>query len=210
MDKDYIYNNTIILIGPVGVGKSIISDSLVNTLGLNQISMDDYRKVYYPKYGFDKEKSTKLLKLDPKLWLKYQKPYEIRMVEEVLNGLQEPAVIDFGASQAVYDDKESQARIAQLLKPFKHVISLEYPSYAIKYAETKPLNKDVFLHTDQYDVLKKYRFVCDIYNTDGDNIIMQSSGMPSLNPYKIRRQSDVIIERYRMMQQLNNNKDGNY
>ena len=56
MDKDYIYNNSIILIGPVGVGKSIISDALTRKLGCNQISLDDYRKVYYPKYGFDKEK----------------------------------------------------------------------------------------------------------------------------------------------------------
>ena len=52
MDKDYIYNNSIILIGPVGVGKSIISDALTRKLGCNQISLDDYRKVYYPKYGF--------------------------------------------------------------------------------------------------------------------------------------------------------------
>lgn len=210
MDKDYIYNNSIILIGPVGVGKSIISDALTRKLGCNQISLDDYRKVYYPKYGFDKEKSTQLLKKSPKLWLEYQKPFEIRLVKEVLQNLYEPAVIDFGASQCCYDDAESQTIVAQLLQPFRHIIALEYPSYALKFAETKPLNKDVFLHTDQYDKLAKYKFICDIYNVDNDNLIMQSDTLPSINNMKIMRQTDAIIDRYRMLNHLHDSNERKY
>ncbi len=210
MDKDFVYNNSIILIGPVGVGKSTISDALVNVLGMPQISMDDMRKIYYPRYGFNKEQSDKLLKQDLKLWLMYQKQFEIKMVEEVLGKLTEPAVIDFGASQAHYFDNANKNKVAELLKPFNHVVSLEYPSVALEYAETKPLNKNLFLKTDQFEKLAKYSFVCDIYSEQvGGGIKLDNNGNAVLNSAKINRLAYAMIDRYRFMQYANSVKEKN-
>lgn len=63
-NKNYVYENSIILIGPIGVGKSLLSATLSNILGLSQLNLDDLRSVYYPKYGFDKKLSDDLLKKD--------------------------------------------------------------------------------------------------------------------------------------------------
>lgn len=45
-NKNYVYENSIILIGPIGVGKSLLSATLSNILGLSQLNLDDLRSVY--------------------------------------------------------------------------------------------------------------------------------------------------------------------
>ena len=68
----------------------------------------------------------------------------------------------------------------------------------------------MFLHTDQYDKFAKYKFVCDIYNVDNDNLIMQSDTQQSINNMKIMRQTDAIIDRYRMLNQLHDSNERKY
>lgn len=205
-NKNYVYENSIILIGPIGVGKSLLSATLSNILGLSQLNLDDLRSVYYPKYGFDKKLSDDLLKKDQKLWLMYQKQFEIKMVEDILSKLSYPAIIDFGASQAHYFNESDKQKIAELLKPFNHVINLEFPNYATKFAENETLNKSIFLKTNQYKKLAKYSFISDIFDPQGLETTQSLNN--SVSWWKVNRTAQAIVERYRIMQHVNelNNK----
>ena len=45
----------IILIGPIGAGKSTVGSLLDTRIGLPQCSMDEYRWNYYKEIGYDEE-----------------------------------------------------------------------------------------------------------------------------------------------------------
>ena len=45
----------IILIGPIGAGKSTVGSLLATRLGLSQCSMDEYRWGYYKEIGYDEK-----------------------------------------------------------------------------------------------------------------------------------------------------------
>ena len=45
--------STIILIGPIGAGKTTIGHLLADTLGLPLCSIDHVRSTYYEKVGYD-------------------------------------------------------------------------------------------------------------------------------------------------------------
>lgn len=136
----------------------------------------------------------------------YQKQFEIKMVEEILTKLSMPAIIDFGASQAHYFNESDKQKIAELLKPFNHVINLEFPNYATKFAENETLNKSVFLKTNQYKKLAKYSFISDIFDLQGLETTQSLNN--SVSWWKVNRTAQAIVERYRIMQHVNelNNK----
>ena len=55
-------NSAIILIGPLGAGKSTIGHLLAKKLGLPQCSVDDVRWKYYEEIGYDKLLASKITK----------------------------------------------------------------------------------------------------------------------------------------------------
>ncbi len=51
----------VVLIGPIGAGKSTIGALLAETLGMPQVSLDDIRFDYFREIGFSSHPSNKLL-----------------------------------------------------------------------------------------------------------------------------------------------------
>ena len=116
--------STIILIGPLGAGKTTVGQLLAEKLDLALCSIDNVRGVYYQKVGYDDSLASQIAASPEGLQgvLHYSKPFEVQMVEQVVTD--HHGIIDFGASNSVYDDKELLARVENALAPYSNVILL--------------------------------------------------------------------------------------
>jgi shikimate kinase len=113
-------NATIILIGPIGVGKTTVGRLVAEKLGMPFCSVDSVRPAYYQKVGYDQTAAASGEGVRDVM--RYSKPFEARMVEMVL--AEHHGVIDFGASNSVYDESDLLARVEKALAPYPHVILL--------------------------------------------------------------------------------------
>ncbi len=117
-------SSEIILIGPIGTGKSTIGSLLAIRLGRPQCSMDEYRWGYYKEIGYD-EKLAKHKRETEGFWGIYQywKPFEAYAVEKLLSE-HKNCVIDFGAGHSVYEDAFLLQRVQQVLASYSNIILL--------------------------------------------------------------------------------------
>jgi shikimate kinase len=120
-------SSDIVLIGPIGTGKSTVGELLADRLGLPQCSMDELRWDYYKEIGYDQELAKRKRESEG-LWGvgQYWKPFEAYAVERLLSQHQH-CVIDFGAGHSVYEDTTLFQRVERVLAPYSNVILL-FPS----------------------------------------------------------------------------------
>jgi shikimate kinase len=112
----------IILIGPMGTGKSTLGRLLSQHLKLPQCSMDDLRWAYYEEIGFTKEKQEQIAQSEGFEGVaRYWKPFEAHAVERLLAEHRD-CVIDFGAGHSVYEDDALFERVRRALLPFRNVV----------------------------------------------------------------------------------------
>ncbi len=117
-------NLDIILIGPIGAGKSTIGALLANKLGLPQCSLDKLRWDYYKEIGYNEELAKSKRELEDFWGLQqYWKPFEAYAVERLL-AEHSQCVIDFGAGHSVYEDAALFRRVQQALAPYPNVVLL--------------------------------------------------------------------------------------
>jgi shikimate kinase len=117
-------NTTIVLIGPLGAGKSTVARLLAKKLELPLCSLDQVRAAYYENAGYDQTIASQIAASVRGIWgrLHYSKPFEARMVEQVL--AEHQGVIDFGASNSVYEEDDLFERVEKALTPYPNVILL--------------------------------------------------------------------------------------
>lgn len=114
----------IILIGPIGAGKTTIGELLAQKLNLPQISMDEVRFTYYQEIGYNPTLAEEKRKTDG-VWGIYQywKPFEAHAVERLLAD-HHTCVFDLGAGHSVYEDAALFDRVQRALAPYPNVILL--------------------------------------------------------------------------------------
>lgn len=109
----YSKNNTIILIGPMGTGKSTVAKLLENQIeGMHRISLDnkDLLKMLY-------EKERKFRDF---------KNFEFMLTGTVLSSLKKPYIIDFGAGHSVYEDKNLREQMKKCVHNLKYNIIITF------------------------------------------------------------------------------------
>ncbi len=115
-------NSDIILIGPMGTGKSTLGELLSQKLGIPQCSMDDVRFDYYKEIGYDEEFAKQLREKEGFIAVcRYWKPFEAHAVERLLSEYSN-CVIDFGAGHSVYEEDELFKRVQRALEPYNNVV----------------------------------------------------------------------------------------
>lgn len=159
-------NSEIILIGPIGAGKSTVGELLSDKLRLPQVEMDELRTRYYREIGYD-DALAKSKRESEGFWGLYQywKPFEAYAVERLLSEYKD-CVIDFGAGHSVYEDKKLFERVHAILAPYKNIFLL-LPSPDVDESinilnereaflrEMKPnINEHFIKHHSNYDLAK--------------------------------------------------------
>ncbi len=115
---------TIILIGPMGAGKTTIGEKLSKRLGMERVQLDEIRQSYYDEIGYDNAVAKHIHDESGMAGiLAYWKPFEAHSVERVLQDYTN-CVIDFGAGQSVYDDDDLFKRVKDVLAPYPNVVLL--------------------------------------------------------------------------------------
>ena len=115
---------TIILIGPMKVGKSTVARLLAAKLGIPRHPMDKNRWTYYQEIGYDGEYARRIAERESlEAALEYCKPFEVHAVERHLAGKRD-CVIDFGAGYSVQDDPALYKRVQRALEPYANVVLL--------------------------------------------------------------------------------------
>jgi shikimate kinase len=116
---------SIILIGPLATGKTTIGKLIGDTLGLPWIELDELRWGYKAEIGYDPEKAAQLGREGGYSAVgAYWKPFELHVVERVLQDYPTDHVISFGAGNSVYPDPAMLARAKAALAAFPNVILL--------------------------------------------------------------------------------------
>jgi shikimate kinase len=115
----------IILIGPMGAGKSTVGRIITKRLGLPRVPMDDLRFAYYEEIGYDRAYAEELRRANGfDAVIKYWKPFELHAVQRLLSDYQN-CVIDFGAGHSVQEDDAMFARLQATMAPFANVVLLQ-------------------------------------------------------------------------------------
>ena len=114
----------IVLIGPMGAGKSSVADALSAGLSIRRVPLDAVRWGYYYQMGFDLRDQERTIERDGPIGrFNYWKPFEAFAVERVIADYP-GTVIDFGAGHSVHEDDELLARVRAALSVVKHTILL--------------------------------------------------------------------------------------
>ena len=106
----------VVLIGPLAVGKSTVSVALASLVGSPMCSVDEIRWQYFDEIGYDRAEATRRYAAGqtPAEKLAYGMPFEVYAIEQIM--VRESfGVIDFGASNSVYEDPVLLARVRAAL-----------------------------------------------------------------------------------------------
>lgn len=105
-----VLTNSILLIGPMGAGKSTISKRLQEDLQLPRISLDDREtlsSIYLKRNHFANFKE-----------------FEFYLTSNVLSSLKEPTIIDFGAGHSIYENPLMFYEMKKFLSRFQNIVFL--------------------------------------------------------------------------------------
>lgn len=158
--EDGVMRDEVVLIGPLGAGKTTVAALLGQALGLPVVALDDVRWNYYAEVGYDAAEAA-MREARGGFIAKYQywKPFEIHAVERVL-AEHTNCVIEFGAGHSVYEDDAMFERARRALAPFGNVVLLlpcPAPEKSLRILtergeEKVQLNRHFIAHHSNYDL----------------------------------------------------------
>lgn len=114
----------IILIGPIGVGKSTVGSLLSQSLEIDLVDLDDLWRDYADEIGYDTA-FVDFLRSKGGFWAMwmYNKEFYCNVVQQILAD-HEKCVFAFGAGHSVYETPTHHARVKRAFEPYRHVVLL--------------------------------------------------------------------------------------
>jgi Shikimate kinase len=163
----------IILIGPIGSGKTTVAELLSMRTGLPRRSMDELRWKYYDEIGYDIGLARQK-RIEEGFWglYRYWKPFEAYGVKRLLSSFSE-CIFDLGGGHSVYDDATLSQQVRELLAPYSHVVLLmpspdTEESIKILHARNKydsdgqrEVNEHLVRHQSNYNLAKHIVYTKD-------------------------------------------------
>ena len=151
---------TVVLIGPLGAGKSTVGKLLGELLGLPSVSLDKVAEPYYKEAGHSWERFRALR--DDQGFLaayRYWWPSLAHAAERVLAD-HPGCVIDFGGGHAHYEDPALFERVRRALAKVEHVVLLlpcADPDRAVATLKARNDSRDRWpLVHDSYDFFERW------------------------------------------------------
>jgi shikimate kinase len=115
---------TILIIGPMGAGKSSVALALSKRLGIRNVSMDKLQHYYYYKYGYSNlEAQAAESREGFKGYIDYCKQFHLQFIQEAVETF-EGSIIDFGGNHTYFDEEQTNQAVYESLKKQKNVILL--------------------------------------------------------------------------------------
>ena len=108
-----LYNESIILIGPSGTGKSTIAEELRKKTGMQRLCLDRIA---------NRARDTGFMRK-----FKNADEFNSYMISEIIEKVKKDGsygIVDFGAGYSVYDNREIFEKVKSMLKPFKNIVLL--------------------------------------------------------------------------------------
>ena len=114
----------IVLIGPLAVGKTTVGTQLASLLSVPLCSVDEVRWAYFDEMGYNRLVAERLFAAGRTVAekLAYGQPFEVYAIERIM-AARSSGVIDFGASNSVYEDASLLSRVEAALSA-AHVVLL--------------------------------------------------------------------------------------
>src|SRR5574341_578389 len=169
----------LILIGPIGSGKTTIAELISLRTGLPRRSMDELRWKYYEEVGYDRDLARQKL-AEEGFWglYRYWKSFEAYAVGRLLSNFDE-CIFDLGGGHTVYEHDRLFRQVHDLLAPYPHVVLLmpspdKEESIRILHARNRydsdgqrEVNEHLVHHHSNYDLAKHIAYT---KNKDPDQV----------------------------------------
>jgi len=145
--------DSIILIGPIGAGKTTQAGLLAEKLGMPRCSYDEVKGKYWRKFGLDSDTARYIEeKHGTYAMLSYMNEYKYKTVCAIVR--EHPGhVIDFGGGAQTFDESHQIAKVQEVFKPLQNIfLLLPSPDLATNInslpgiKEDYPINAYLILH----------------------------------------------------------------
>ena len=124
MENNTALEESILLIGPMGTGKSTVGKLLSQKFhNLQRIKVDEHRWRFFDKYTDYSREEEKRIRQEKGFRgvYEYWKKYEAALVTTGLKSISSPSIIDFGAGQSVYEDARMLLEVQEAFSKSKNV-----------------------------------------------------------------------------------------